>query len=397
MNYNLDKITKQTSRGVEHLENIIQSSVFYDPSFIDLYGIGELQFNRCKESINIEQTLLTLDRGSLSDIAAGNESHEVKTLFRILDAVHKTDSISFTRSTCSDELKNLFIEILLHFKCHIASIYNLSGGECRLKTISVNGMTFSGNVDSNTFYSSSNASSLIDGSSSDSLFGADFTWRPTPGLGDDLAVRIDDNMIILFDDLEDRERKFTMHELNGLLLVAGHMRIKIAGQSDIHTGLLNTSAYYYNRNNGFHKKGFFLMADADNFKLVNDRLGRKSADQILAQIADILRDSVGPNDRVYRMGGEEFLIWICSEDLRITQAVELSSTILSRISSTVFVSDNGDCHVAISAGIARLNRSAGTSPADPVWAEEEEQAIELADRALYSAKRNGKNRVEFYE
>ncbi len=393
----LIKITVSTVRGITHLDHLIHSAVFYDPSFFNDYGIGELQFNLYKESFNLEQTLLSLDRESLLEIAVGNESHEVKTLFRILDAVHKTDSISFTRSSCSDGLRDLFIEILVHFKCHIASIYNLSGGMCRVKTISVNGMSFSGKVSSETFYSSANACSLLDGSSTENLFGADFTSIPTPGIGDDLAMRIDDNMIILFDDLEDRERRFTRHELNGLLLVAGHMRIKIAGHSDVHTGLLNTSAYYFNRNSGLHKNGFFIMADIDDFKLINDRFGRKSADQILTQVAFVIRDSVGPDDRVYRMGGEEFLIWICSEDLSMSYAVEISSAILNRISSTVYVSDSGDCHVAISAGVAKLIRNPGTSPSDITWADDEEHAIELADRSLYSAKRNGKNRVEFYE
>lgn len=393
----LEEICSVTTRGAELLDSVIAGNAEYRPSFLDGYGIGELQFNRRREEIFLREKLLSAPLPVLHSEAFPAGTREVSGLFRILDAAYALDPSAFTRGSCSADLTCLFIEILIHFRCHLASIYTMSGDECRIKVISINGMTIAGTTGREIFLKSRNACMVYGGKSGNCMFGARFAEAPSPGFGDELAVCIDDNIILLFDDLSLRERRFTQHELKGLMLTAGYIKARISERRDLRTGLLNMNAYYENRRKGFHGKGFFLIADADNFKTVNDLHGREFGDYVLSSIADIIKDSLGAGDRVYRMGGEEFLIWVDSSggdgDER---ALALASAILKHVAGSVFARRYASCRVTISLGMAKLEHAQGSTPSDETWGAEEERAIELADRALYSAKNLGKNRVEFH-
>lgn len=116
----------------------------------------------------------------------------------------------------------------------------------------------------------------------------------------------------------------------------------------------------------------FVMLDLDHFKAVNDFHGHARGDQELRTFVRALTDCLRGRDRLYRLGGEEFLIVLPAVDLAA------ASSIVSRLhqawSSTSPLT-------TFSAGLSQLHGSEGT-----------EDTIERADRALYLAKHNGRNR-----
>ena len=125
------------------------------------------------------------------------------------------------------------------------------------------------------------------------------------------------------------------------------------------------------------------LIDVDNFKAYNDHYGHLAGDQALQEIAQTIDDSIRVIDSVYRYGGEEFLIIFDDE------SIEDASISAERVRHAVealkkeHVGSNTN-YLTISIGVAAFN--------DPT--EHWEAALKLADRALYQAKNNGKNRIE---
>jgi diguanylate cyclase (GGDEF)-like protein len=125
-----------------------------------------------------------------------------------------------------------------------------------------------------------------------------------------------------------------------------------------------------------------LMLDVDGFKEFNDTYGHPQGDQVLAHIARLLRASVRSVDHVGRYGGEEFII-ILPETTR-ENAYSLAERIRSTVALEWFPAGNGEfVQKTISIGVSAYPDDA-VDPAD---------LIQLADEALYRAKRSGKNRV----
>ncbi|MHA7846574.1 GGDEF domain-containing protein [Serratia sp. D1N4] len=124
-----------------------------------------------------------------------------------------------------------------------------------------------------------------------------------------------------------------------------------------------------------------MMLDLDNFKKVNDTYGHLAGDQVLTGIGRILQDSVRNEDFVGRYGGEEFIVITSSyEPLQVNAVAE---RIHSKVENSCFKTEEGK--------EIRLTISIGTSLFLPGMTIE--KAIEMADEALYAAKRGGKNRV----
>jgi diguanylate cyclase (GGDEF)-like protein len=125
-----------------------------------------------------------------------------------------------------------------------------------------------------------------------------------------------------------------------------------------------------------------LMLDVDGFKEFNDTYGHPQGDQVLAHIARLLRASVRSVDHVGRYGGEEFII-ILPETTR-ENAFALAERIRSTVALEWFPAGNGEyVQKTVSIGVSAYPDDA-VDPAD---------LIQLADEALYRAKRSGKNRV----
>ena len=126
------------------------------------------------------------------------------------------------------------------------------------------------------------------------------------------------------------------------------------------------------------------MMDLDDFKLVNDTYGHQQGDEVLAQVAGVLRDHSRELDTPARYGGEEMAVVLPQT------GVEGAEMLAERIREAVEalrvprVRGGGVLSVTASFGVASV----------PDVAADREGLIAAADAALYRAKRGGKNRVE---
>ncbi|MBN1492049.1 MAG: diguanylate cyclase [Phycisphaerae bacterium] len=125
-----------------------------------------------------------------------------------------------------------------------------------------------------------------------------------------------------------------------------------------------------------------VMSDLDDFKVINDAFGHQAGNAVLMQVADALRSAVRHLDIPARYGGEEFAIVVPEVDLPETR--QMAERLRSLIQETVRIDGHEDYDVTLSVGIASANDERIVTPED---------LIELADRALYLAKRRGRNRV----
>lgn len=129
-----------------------------------------------------------------------------------------------------------------------------------------------------------------------------------------------------------------------------------------------------------HKRPLsIVMADLDDFKRVNDLLGHDQGDNLLRNIAQILKESSRKEDIVARYGGDEFVLLL--PETGSFGAIAVAERIHSQVSRLSFPCETGK--VTISLGLASYPASKAASI---------QELIKLADQALYAAKDKGKNR-----
>ena len=125
-----------------------------------------------------------------------------------------------------------------------------------------------------------------------------------------------------------------------------------------------------------------LMADIDNFKNFNDTFGHHLGDEILINVADVLKNSRRGSDIVARYGGEEFVVLL--PDTGLEQAAIVAEKLRKWVEDSSIDSDQGKLKITISLGVSAMERNSLRNPKD---------LLILADKALYQAKREGKNKV----
>ena len=122
------------------------------------------------------------------------------------------------------------------------------------------------------------------------------------------------------------------------------------------------------------------IIDLDNFKSINDTLGHQSGDNVLVHIAEVVRATLRPTDRIGRFGGEEFLILLPETEL--SESAGVLARIKRELAAKPLIEKDQPLKITFSGGIAeRAER-------EPL-----EALLARADAALYQAKRAGKNRV----
>ena len=127
-----------------------------------------------------------------------------------------------------------------------------------------------------------------------------------------------------------------------------------------------------------------VMADLDLFKKVNDTYGHDAGDTVLKSFAEILKVITRQSNICARLGGEEFLVMFPHADKKGAQtAVE---RIRKQFESKKFTFGNNTVTLTASFGVAGF---CGTKPPDL------NALVARADTALYAAKHNGRNRIEF--
>jgi diguanylate cyclase (GGDEF)-like protein len=132
----------------------------------------------------------------------------------------------------------------------------------------------------------------------------------------------------------------------------------------------------------------FILLDIDHFKAINDRLGHGAGDAVLVEVARRLGAAVGTRGKTLRWGGEEFLVY--AEGGSVQHDARLVRDLLDAIVATPFrAADGALLPVTITAGALTLAPDAASLD----W----EQALALADQALYLGKQNGRNRAYLAE
>lgn len=125
----------------------------------------------------------------------------------------------------------------------------------------------------------------------------------------------------------------------------------------------------------------FIFSDIDRLKAVNDRYGHDAGDRLLVHVAEILWANVRDKDKIVRYGGDEFVIALPRTGLQ--QAAAVAMRILRVSDSNPFLVDGAKVDFGISIGVAS-------------WPEHGEtmlDAIRMADKAMYVAKKSGGNTV----
>ena len=130
-----------------------------------------------------------------------------------------------------------------------------------------------------------------------------------------------------------------------------------------------------------HRPCAVISLDIDHFKRVNDAYGHGAGDTVLRRVADILKAPLRPNtDMAARMGGEEFTIILPETDT--DSAIAFAEKLRKRIEQTVVVVGEHEIRPTVSLGIAMNRKTADL-----------DELLDRADRALYTAKRTGRNKV----
>jgi two-component system, cell cycle response regulator len=169
-------------------------------------------------------------------------------------------------------------------------------------------------------------------------------------------------------DREELERRATIDALTGL----NNRRAIIDRLDDA-----------IKRANRFKDKFSVIMLDIDCFKHVNDTYGHMVGDDVLERVASILSTKIRSADMAGRYGGDEFFIILPQTDIK--RAARAAERIRKLLSTTPMDGQKGQTfNITISEGLTDFQ------PGDDACA-----LISRADKLLYQAKHNGKNRVEF--
>jgi len=191
------------------------------------------------------------------------------------------------------------------------------------------------------------------------LGGDDFLAKPVSAEFLQMAVRM---RIRRFRKLRSRMQVDT---LSGLL---NHATLKTRLEAEVSRSLRHDNSLV------------FAMIDLDNFKAVNDTYGHPVGDEVIKNISRLLAQRLRQSDIVGRYGGEEFGIIL--PDTSITAAEELLDELREQFSSLKHRCKSGEFSCTFSVGLAAVPPSADV-----------DELIDAADRALYRAKDEGRNRI----
>lgn len=133
-----------------------------------------------------------------------------------------------------------------------------------------------------------------------------------------------------------------------------------------------------NRANRYDLKFSILILDIDYFKEVNDTYGHNKGDQVLKKMCNLIGKNIRDADTLGRWGGEEFII--IAPETNIDKSFQLANKLRKIISQYNFIKDK---KVTVSIGLAEYEKNYSI-----------DEIISRADKALYKAKNNGRNRVE---
>ena len=167
-----------------------------------------------------------------------------------------------------------------------------------------------------------------------------------------------------------------------------YLKLEEEATLDATTGLANSRVFYsrlreeWERSERYKLQLSLVMLDLDDFKRVNDSLGHPAGDRVLREFAMLLSGGARGTDLAARYGGEEFAMILPHTDR--LHAERVAERVRAAAAEFSFLEPDHTLRVTVSAGVATF--PLGTEIASA------EQLVAAADRALYAAKKAGKNR-----
>ncbi|MEP7186185.1 MAG: diguanylate cyclase [Rhodanobacter sp.] len=166
-------------------------------------------------------------------------------------------------------------------------------------------------------------------------------------------------------------------------LLAANQRLDELASTDGLTGVYNRRRFLElvrAEHERSHERSLCIaLFDLDRFKLINDTHGHLAGDAVIRAAIDVIKQHCRQADLIGRYGGEEFVL--CLPDTSLQHARETSQRICTALAETTVQYDGQLIPVTVSVGVATLQRG-----------ESIEQWLSRADKALYEAKRLGRNR-----
>jgi len=159
-------------------------------------------------------------------------------------------------------------------------------------------------------------------------------------------------------------------------------------QRDELTHLLNRREFQrileeeWDRGVRFHRPFSLIIIDIDFFKLINDTHGHQVGDEVLRHVASLLAGQIRNVDRVARYGGEEFALIMVETD-RATAMASMKRLGVLLLETPCIVRPELTIEVTLSAGVASSLEDGSSAT----------ELVAAADRALYAAKKSGRNRI----
>lgn len=132
-------------------------------------------------------------------------------------------------------------------------------------------------------------------------------------------------------------------------------------------------------------KSALLFIDLDNFKYVNDNFGHDAGDAVLVEVSRRILAAIRSDDHLCRLGGDEFAL-LLPKQLTLSQTSQLCDRLLAQIRAPLLVK-NAQMPVSLSIGVALC----------PQHSDDVATLLQLADEAMYRAKRAGKNGYQIYQ
>jgi diguanylate cyclase (GGDEF)-like protein len=155
---------------------------------------------------------------------------------------------------------------------------------------------------------------------------------------------------------------------------------------------LHNSRHFYNilqseidRSIRYNHPLSLLLMDIDNFKHYNDTYGHLEGDKVLSSLGSVVQERLRRTDSAYRYGGEEFTVILPVTERE--EALNVAERIRKGFEAEIFSpKPNEEVHITVSIGASQY-----------IHGEKIESFIKKADKAMYAAKDQGKNRVSFLE
>ncbi len=167
--------------------------------------------------------------------------------------------------------------------------------------------------------------------------------------------------------------------------------LAVQATTDALTGLLNSREFSLaaqaeiDRCRRYRRPLNLLMLDIDNFKRVNDQHGHATGDLVIRQVAATTTRICRSADSCGRIGGEEFVVLL--PESPGDSALTLAERLRGEVWATTVAAEQGPIRISVSIGVAQLDADIATVA----------DLLKCADRALYEAKRSGRNRVCAYQ